>query len=243
MGNSNPMDVVRVFFRDLASIHSGFESLKTVEYPHDVTPQGFLDRAELDMNSGLPHASSNALANAKRALDSQLDYFLYSYGLSTLSETNKLSPGKKIRLVGDLGVVPNRILFHVIEARNDMEHKFTEPSEPTAMNACDVVGLFVAALDMYLFPLFDGVTFTNNNTNQVVRLELTPLSEKDKDDVIDVGITGFPPFSVTSLGETQNYLFLLTYIMHWRRLYNQQQCSFFKKLKYANTHPTGFTDN
>lgn len=238
------MNEVKEFFVNLDVIETQISETAFEPFPFPTTPYDFLDYAELDLKTDLPHALSNSLSNSKRALDCELDYFLKAYGLQALANTNKWQTGKKLRIVDDLGVMPNRILFKVNEARNDLEHRFQPPSHQTAINALDVVSIFVAAVDAYLYPVHTGAYFyiKDPDTRNKPLLEriltehqnFLQLTKKEGDNIEALGrLRGVNyRFEVNAGNDTSHYLYLLTYLLHFHRFYMPNSSKFFSKLKY-----------
>jgi hypothetical protein len=197
-----------------------------------------------------PQATANSLANAKRALDCQLDYFFQTYGLSTVSEKQRWSTSKKISLMDELGVVPERILHKINKARNDLEHRYELPNIMTAENSIDIVGIFIAATDLYLFPARYGTYFEIRDKTETPREEPKSIKLSDllkipsaevhldllQNDAIGASakINGIAiDHQVSSENELNDYLYLLTYILHSNRINTPNSTKFFLKLKYA----------
>ena len=230
------MKEIRQFFQDLDNIEAEIALINTVNYPYPTTPYDFLESAERDLNKELPESTSNSLANTKRALDSQLDYFFKAYGLAKLSQS--WGTGQKIRVVGNLGLVPNRLLHKVNEARNDLEHRFARPSTQTAMNAVDIVGLFIAATDMYLYPIHSSACFYNQNQNKSLILQIISNEAIEasifhrKASSMDFLSLPDRSIEINAISLNHDFFFLLTFLLHYRRFYMQRCSRFFKNLEY-----------
>ncbi len=244
------MTRMREFFRDLDNIDSQIVEITTKEYPFPTTPQEFIESAELDLKTELPQATSNSLANSKRALDSQLDHFFIAYGLDKLAENKKWQAGKKIQVVGGLGLVPNRILFKVNETRNALEHKYERPSYQTAVNAVDIVGLFIAAMDSYLCPVHNSAAFYNLVKDQSAILSVASEGSIDvscfngKADWLTLSSQHPDDFiRVNAVSQSSHYLYLLTFLLHYRRFYMPNCSKFFQGLKYLTDNQSGDSNN
>lgn len=108
----------------------------------DIQASEFLKYAETDLEQGTTQGLVNALSNAKRAIDCQVDSVLGSFGL--LSRRNF---PEKIKILGQLGIVTPRIVNKVVKARNYLEHEFVKPEREQVEDSVDVAYLFVALLD------------------------------------------------------------------------------------------------
>lgn len=242
---------VKNIFSNLDDISCWVESTGVERFPFQRTPSEFLEFADSDLKQTGPQAAANALANAKRALDCQLDYFLATYGLSQISTEKNWSTGKKISLMDDLGIVPASILHRINKARNDLEHRYEMPSPITAENSIDIVGLFVAATDLYLFPARYGIYFErkdqiesspeeNLKSKTLPSFLQAPSTFVQLDLLQDDGIEAkgkhnsvsfdYHVFSKTDL---EDYLFLLSFVLHSHRINTPNANKFFQKLKHV----------
>lgn len=241
---------VRNIFSKLDEISCWVESTGVERFPFQRTPSEFLEFADSDLKQTGSQSAANALANAKRALDCQLDYFLATYGLSQVSTEKNWSTGKKISLMDDLGIVPASILHRINKARNDLEHRYEMPSPITAENSIDIVGLFVAATDLYLFPArygtyFEGKDQTESSLEENLKPKtlaslLDPSTFVHLDLLQDDGIEAkgkhnSVPFDyqVFSKTDLEDYLFLLTFVLHSHRINTPNANKFFQKLKHV----------
>lgn len=109
-------------------------------YVTPVTPSAYLRYAQADLASGLKHAHINALSNAKRAIDCQLDNIFEAFGLKKRARFPE-----KLEIVGELGLLAPRIVRKVIKARNLLEHEYYDPPQSEVEDAVDIATLFVEA--------------------------------------------------------------------------------------------------
>lgn len=108
----------------------------------DIQANKFLKFAEADLQQGTTQGLVNALSNAKRAIDCQVDTVLGCFGL--LARRNF---PQKINVLNELGIVTPRIVRKVVTARNYLEHKYINPKQEQVEDAVDVATLFVVLLD------------------------------------------------------------------------------------------------
>lgn len=115
----------------------GFDRLN---YSTPVLPAAYLKYAQTDLESDVVHRYINALSNAKRAIDCQLDNIFEGFGL----KKRKHFP-QKLELVGELGLLAPRIVQKVIRVRNLLEHEYYAPKSEEVEDAVDVATLFLEA--------------------------------------------------------------------------------------------------
>jgi hypothetical protein len=231
------LEEVNKFFSSLDHISCWVDGSGVEPFPFKYTPSEFLEFAEVDMKQKGPQAPGNALANAKRALDCQLDYFLKTYSLDELSNKQRWSTGHKISLMDDLGIVPQSILHRVNQARNDFEHRYDPPSVMTAENSIDIVGIFIAATDLYLFPARYSTYYEIKERPGLAapRLAILHLT------LLQNGFIGASgewqgvtfDYQVSSQDNLSDFLLLLTYILHSHRINTPGASKFFHKLKHV----------
>jgi hypothetical protein len=239
--------LVRTFFSNFSELTIGGFGSGTINYPFDEAPLSFLEYAEDELVENKPSKLANALSHAERALASQLDYFFLSYGLTEYARTNDWGNGKKIALLGDLGVVHNRILHKVNAARNDLEHRYKLPSYQTAVNAVDIVGIFLAATDMFLYPAREDAEFlTHKNSKEKGLIErligdkdnriIIALKRQDSSIQIDGAVLGIAINDKISVTESpKDFFFLFTLLLNYHRLDLPKPEIFFNKLKYLKS--------
>jgi len=106
----------------------------------------FLDYAENDLASNSEAGNVNALTNAKRAIDCQIEQLIKSLGLKKAKQFPK-----KIEQIKEIGLIAPRILVKVNQIRNLLEHEFVNPDRHQAEDAVDVATLFVKLSNTVLY--------------------------------------------------------------------------------------------
>ncbi len=130
-----------------------------VSYPVETTPRLYLDFAIEDLESGEPKKTSrvfvNALSNAKRALHLQVETIAKAFGF-TSSKKGFPNFHDYLSFCQKCGIVTPRILKKLNTVRNAVEHEYYIPSESETEDFIDVVELFLAATDkfIYQFPIY-----------------------------------------------------------------------------------------
>lgn len=108
----------------------------------EIEADEFMKFAEADLQQETTQGLVNALSNAKRAIDCQVDTVLGCFGLLA-----RHSFPQKINILNELGIVTPRIIKKVVKARNFLEHEYINPEREQVEDAVDVATLFVISLD------------------------------------------------------------------------------------------------
>ncbi len=128
----------------------GMADLKT-------SPAEFLSLAEDDFERGGLAALVNATTNAKRAIVSQLDQLLISFGYQPL----RWNVPKKIERVRALGLMAPSLLRKVVDMRNILEHEYATPELGKVEEALDIASLFVMSASAMFIPFDDVLEFSH----------------------------------------------------------------------------------
>jgi uncharacterized protein YutE (UPF0331/DUF86 family) len=108
----------------------------------DISPDEFIGFAKMDVVQGDKHGLVNAMSNAKRAIECQVDVTLDSLVGLKLERHNL---PHKLQLLQEMGVVAPGILKRVNSLRNLLEHEYELPEKAKVEDAVDIAELFVAA--------------------------------------------------------------------------------------------------
>ncbi|EGQ8512300.1 hypothetical protein P3594_07945 [Vibrio parahaemolyticus] len=106
----------------------------------------FLEYAEKDLESKTELGNVNALTNAKRAIDCQIEQLIKLLGLKKAKQFPQ-----KIEQIKSIGLFAPRILVKVNKVRNLLEHEFVNPERHQAEDAVDVATLFVKLSNTVLY--------------------------------------------------------------------------------------------
>ncbi len=120
----------------------------TVRLPWDVTPSEYLRFAQEDLEGNDRRSAVNALSNAKRALECQVDSLMLVFEMEDTS--SKWHFPKKIEALERIGIIAPRILTKINRHRNEMEHDYCCPSIDVVVDFVDVVGLFIEATRIHI---------------------------------------------------------------------------------------------
>lgn len=133
-------DFLNIHVSTWGSTEFDLKCMQRFEYSTRILPNNYLLYAQGDLESTLPHKHINALSNAKRAIDCQLDNIFDAFGMR-----KKRNFPKKMELIGEIGLVAPRIVRKVVRVRNLLEHEYYDPDESEVEDAVDVTTLFLEA--------------------------------------------------------------------------------------------------
>lgn len=125
----------------------------SIKNPFDFSGIKYLHFAEADLESNLKHKYVNALSNAKRALDCQLELLLIAFGFYRISKKEGWNIPKKLNTLKSIAVVTPRILNKINKLRNKVEHDFLKPNSEQVEDFVDVTSLFIESTKRYIISL------------------------------------------------------------------------------------------
>ncbi|MGE0084925.1 MAG: hypothetical protein AB7S75_10925 [Desulfococcaceae bacterium] len=106
----------------------------------------------------------NCVSHLKRAVDCQIDTFLYSYGLYDLFKKRNLGIDKKLEFLNEIGVFSSRTLSRFNTIRNNLEHKFEIPNISDIEMYFDLVSSSVSILESaILYSSYSEQTFVTEH--------------------------------------------------------------------------------
>ncbi|MGN7760513.1 hypothetical protein [Paenibacillus sp. 22594] len=141
---------------------------EVIKIPFDVTPNEYLTFAELDIDLNKEkHSLINALSNAKRAIDCQIDSLLVAFQLYDLAKKKNWNIPKKIEIIKSLGILAPRILNKINSVRNIVEHEFMVPDEEQVVDFVDIVALFLVSTERYIINFPDESQIENGNYEHI----------------------------------------------------------------------------
>ncbi len=145
---------------DWSDIYFDPDSGGAFSCPFQMEPEDFITFAKADFFNADRKGLVNALSNAKRAVDCQVDSFLVAIGLNPerldkqlgkdgirfLSSGHSPTDGPlKFRLLQALGFATPSIVARMRRLRNLLEHEYKRPRKKDVSDAIDVAELFVQA--------------------------------------------------------------------------------------------------
>lgn len=128
------------FLQEFHPILTEYErcAFRDFKFPYDVTPHGYLREAEESLARNTSGGDRDAVANAKRGVDCQIEAVIATLGLQAGSGFPS-----RVAAIRKLGLVAPRILEKINRLRNAIEHDFVNPSREQAEMAVDTALLFV----------------------------------------------------------------------------------------------------
>lgn len=167
-------------YDDFDPYHS--TSWDKIEYQVDTSPRLYLDFAIKDLElekSG--RTLVNSLSNAKRALHLQVETLAKAFGFDLINSKKWPNFHDYLAYCEKCGVVTPRILKKLNKVRNAVEHEYYIPDDSETEDFVDVVELFLAATDrfIYQFPLeFEFLPGKKNKQNapDIQSVEIKPYS-------------------------------------------------------------------
>ncbi|KAA0975704.1 hypothetical protein [Pseudomonas sp. ANT_H12B] len=122
----------------------------------EISPIEFLILAEEDFQRGGQSALINATTNIKRAIVSQMDRLLSSFGF----KSSRLDVKEKIEKLKNLGLLVPSILRKAVRLRNTLEHEYKTPTMEQVEDALDIASLFVMSSSAMFTPFEDALQFS-----------------------------------------------------------------------------------
>lgn len=115
----------------------------------------YLQVAELELETYLEksadevgsHHLINCVANLKRAMDCELDTFLYVFGLRDIFSERNLGFETRLKFLHRAGIFSARSLIRLNQIRNRMEHEYEIPKVEDLEAYFDLVSAFVYLLE------------------------------------------------------------------------------------------------
>jgi len=123
-----------------------------------INPKEFLRYAKDDFKEEGTRGLVNALGNAKRAMDCQVDVFIHSIFLNNNKYTTPVNNyieknssdnngNKNYRLIESLGVAPSGIIGRYRELRNKLEHFYETPDKKLVQESIELAELLISTID------------------------------------------------------------------------------------------------
>ena len=126
----------------------------------DLEPRNFLIFAKEDYKEQSIRGGVNALTNAKRAIDSQLDKILLSFGFNPFEKLPRniidyikdnqqavVDTSPKVQLMQILGIAPINFISKIRRLRNALEHEYKAPTPELVLDGIELAELFLGSTD------------------------------------------------------------------------------------------------
>lgn len=214
----------------------------SLKYPEfDLLPRDFLKFAKDELyNSQLKDEKLihiiNCVSHLKRALDCQLDIFLYQLNLYELAKRKNFGFDKKLEFVKNVGVIESSSISRLNNIRNKMEHHYKVPEITEIEVYFDLVNAFISAIEsaliLFLFNCEIQVESTNKDTFKWFDLHYV----FDKNPKITFKISYANPSEATSVEvestEQITFAYYLRVLIHLAKLDFMKKDYILEELKY-----------
>lgn len=151
-----------------------------------ISPQDYLEFAELDYKQGDLRGYVNALSNIMKAIDAQFDVVLESFGLLNECEKNQWSLSIKIEMIKSIGVISPAFLKNITMKRKKLENN-NKPTEEEVQDLLQVTEMLLEIFMNYQRKVNKYINYTNGNAFslepefiKIVEFEKTNTSEDFK---------------------------------------------------------------
>lgn len=136
---------------DCSRLPTGASAHTELDLRNRPTPKMYMSFATVDLGeSDTDRARVNALANAKRAIQYQIEIIAVAFGLHKLPAGKRSYFPQKLEFCKRCGVIGPRILDKLNRVRNQMEHEYYIPARDEVENFVDVTELFLDATNYIL---------------------------------------------------------------------------------------------
>lgn len=120
----------------------------------DLNPHDYLKFAKLELDN-LSNANTennklhilNCIFHLKRAVDCQLDVFLFQLNLYKIVKEKNLKFDKKLDFIKEIGIIESSSLSRLNHLRNKMEHQYKYPDIVEIQVYYDLVNAFVSLIE------------------------------------------------------------------------------------------------
>jgi hypothetical protein len=159
------IEFIKTLDLDWGNMQVDWDAGTSLDFEMGTDPEEFLWFAQRDLEQGGKHGLVNALSNAKRAIDCQVEKTQRCLGIP-----KKRRFSDRLSILQDLGIVAPRIVKKVIEKRNYLEHEYKCPEQDEVEDAVDIATLFLEANNRLLeefpdrFYLYSGTLNERNIT-------------------------------------------------------------------------------
>jgi len=159
---------------DHSKFYLNVDGISTHHCKYPIEPEEYLSYAKLDFESKKPHARINAITNAKRAIDCQVDSIIDYLGLTannqklqqivcdTLSHPLRDVKPFKLQLIAYLNIAPITLISRIRRIRNQVEHQYKMPKNKEVFESIEMAELFVSATQNSMKDHPDTIYFSNN---------------------------------------------------------------------------------
>lgn len=150
----------------------------------ELSPKDFIRFAKEDFKTDSTRGLINAITNAKRAIDCQIDNALTGFGLAMDNidksseflikdlNLNQKNLPFKLKLIQALGLAPGGLTSKVRNLRNKLEHYYKIPKNQEVEEAIEIAELFILSIESKTKILDDHFIISSKNFERLDSMEL-----------------------------------------------------------------------
>ena len=153
MSTTEKTEQIRIFLKEVVYLLSVDVSAGSIVSLPDfeLHPREFLSYAEGELSDLKSNKSIiNCLSNLKRAIDSQIDIFLYALNLLKIYKDRKLGIDRKLGFIEKCGIFNKTSLARINTIRNKLEHHYELPKIEDIYVYFDLTSAFISVLEFQL---------------------------------------------------------------------------------------------
>lgn len=118
---------------------------------YELHPREFLQFAEVELDDLKTRMSVvNCVSNLKRAIDCQIDIFLFALNLLDIYKKRNLGVDRKLGFIEKCGIFSKRSLSRINTIRNKLEHNYEIPKIDDIHVYFDLVFSFISILEIQM---------------------------------------------------------------------------------------------
>ena len=141
------LDKFDLYYRD-------FTSGRQPNFPDfELHARDYLHFCEDELSKNTTSGLINCISHLKRAMDCQLDTFLFSFNLLKLFTDNNLKFERKLEFLKATGIFSSQSLIRLNKIRNKVEHEYQMPMIQDIEVYYDLVSAFVAVLESVMIAI------------------------------------------------------------------------------------------
>ena len=245
------LEVLKTLKLDFTSAIIELDNGLETDKPFELSPRDFLRFAKSDLKQNDLKGNINALTNAKRAIDCQIDSALTTFGIDCknipetsneiiqFTEFTNEDLAYKLKIIRALDFAPSGLISRTRTLRNKLEHNFQVPHRDEVKDAIELAEFFLLSLDSHLnlieneFYITDQQNFSKfRNHKKYVKVTFDDSNSEIR---LDFSL-GSTVIHSTKLSQHQSlYYFLVKLINNLRDELDAEDA--FKTLLKAIGHP------
>lgn len=153
------LELVKIAKLDFTNLIIDYDSFVCFYYSFEISPNEFLEYSKQDYSDKSKKGLVNALTNAKRAIDCQVDKILSTFGFEInqlpdyLNEFVKDFRNEdknlpfKLSILSNLNIAPGNVVSEIRQLRHRVEHEYKSPDKLQTRRAIEIAELFINATE------------------------------------------------------------------------------------------------